>query len=226
MAGRSPEPIVIPAWAWKREETRRILQERDISGLLRFAQRYSGASQTRLAAATGIAQGRISEILNGRKRVTSFDVVERIADGLGMPDQARMLFGLAPLNLAIPTGDGAPAAAPTARLSPPSVEEKEDRVKRRQFISLAGTGIAATAGALDSADRIAAALTRYTAPTTAHTPRHHRRGTDQGRTRSQDRLPGMPLQRGGPATSHPAGPARRHLRANMTELVERAGIAA
>lgn len=170
MAGRSPEPIVIPAWAWKREETRRILQERDISGLLRFAQRYSGASQTRLAAATGIAQGRISEILNGRKRVTSFDVVERIADGLGMPDQARMLFGLAPLNLAIPTGDGALAAAPTARLSPPSVEEKEDRVKRRQFISLAGTGIAATAGALDSADRIAAALTRYTAPTTAHTP--------------------------------------------------------
>lgn len=172
MAGRAPEPIAIPVWAWKREEIRRILQERDIAGLLRFAQRYGGASQTRLAAATGIAQGRISEILNGRKRVTSFEVVERIADGLGMPDQARMLFGLAPLNLAILTGDSTAATASTAQLSPPSVEEeeKEDRVKRRQFISLAGAGIVATAGSLTGADRIAAALTRYTTSTTAHGP--------------------------------------------------------
>lgn len=170
MAGRAPEPIAIPAWAWKREEMRRILQKRDVAGLLRFAQQYGGASQTRLAAATGIAQGRISEVLNGRKRVTAFEVFERIADGLGMPDQARMLLGLAPLNLAILTGDSAPATAPTARLPLPSVEEKEDRVKRRQFISLAGAGIAASAGSLAGVDRIAAALTRYSAPTTAPAP--------------------------------------------------------
>lgn len=163
MPGRALEPIGIPAWAWEREETRRILGDRDVPELLRFAQQYGGASQTQLAAATGIAQGRVSEILSGRKSVTAFEVFERIAEGLNMPDPARMLFGLAPQNLALLTGDSTTAAAP--RVPAASVEPvgKEDSVRRRDFVGLAGSTLfqTAAAGPLVGLDDIAAALTRY-----------------------------------------------------------------
>jgi transcriptional regulator with XRE-family HTH domain len=162
--GRAFEPIDIPAWAWSRDQTRELLRERDVAGLLRFAQQYGGASQTRLAAATGIAQGRVSEILNDRKSVTAFDVFERIAGGLAMPDTARMLFGLAPLNLAVLTGDLAPTGTPGPPAVPPSVEAsgQEDHVKRREFVGLAGASLfQAATGPKIGLEDIATALTRY-----------------------------------------------------------------
>lgn len=87
--------VVVPGWAWARPEVRRALGERDVSALLRAAQRYTGASQSRLAAAVGVGQGRVNEIIRGRRTVAQLDVLERIADGLSMPDAARQLFGLA-----------------------------------------------------------------------------------------------------------------------------------
>lgn len=95
MPRRSWEGITIPAWAWERQETQLILRERDIAGLLRLAQAH-GASQTRIASVTGIAQGRVSEILSGKRTVSSLRLIERIADGLGMPASSRLVFGLAP----------------------------------------------------------------------------------------------------------------------------------
>ena len=95
MPRRSWEGITIPAWAWERQETQLILRERDIAGLLRLAQAH-GASQTRIASVTGIAQGRVSEILSGKRTVSSLRLIERIADGLDMPASSRLVFGLAP----------------------------------------------------------------------------------------------------------------------------------
>ncbi|GAA0978005.1 hypothetical protein GCM10009551_015550 [Nocardiopsis tropica] len=95
LPGYSWEKITIPARSWERKETQRVLRERDIAGLLRLAQAH-GVSQTRIASATGIAQGRVSEILSGRRTVSSLQLIERIADGLDMPDPSRILFGLAP----------------------------------------------------------------------------------------------------------------------------------
>jgi transcriptional regulator with XRE-family HTH domain len=63
--------------------------------LFRYAQQYAGVSQARIAAAVGMAQGRVNEIINGRREVSCLDVYERIADGLLMPDDARHLLGLA-----------------------------------------------------------------------------------------------------------------------------------
>jgi transcriptional regulator with XRE-family HTH domain len=54
----------------------------------------TGASQTQVGAAVGLDQGYVSRIVAGR-RVTSIEVLERIADGLSMPDIARRLLGLA-----------------------------------------------------------------------------------------------------------------------------------
>lgn len=92
--------VEIPASAWERPQTQEILRDRDFAGLLGLA-RTHGASQTRIAAVTGMAQGRVSEILAGRRTIDSLHVIERIADGLDMPDQARTLLGLAPQS-----GDG------------------------------------------------------------------------------------------------------------------------
>ncbi|TQN28679.1 hypothetical protein FHX37_4039 [Haloactinospora alba] len=173
MAGKAFEPITIPSWAWKREETRRILRDRDMAGLLRFAQKYGGASQTKLATVTGIAQGRVSEIMNGHKNMTAFGVIERVADGLDMPDPERMLLGLAPQNPEIRTGEN--ASTPTDMSTPvqPSVEifAEEDRVRRRDFVGLAGSAaVQAATRPPTGIDAIARTLTRYTCASSTSSP--------------------------------------------------------
>ncbi|WP_308122109.1 helix-turn-helix transcriptional regulator [Streptomyces sp. TRM70350] len=93
--GTALEPIQLPDWAWERAEVRQALRARDIGAVFRHAQQYAGASQTRIATATGMTQARVSEIISGRREVSRLDVYERIADGLHMPDDARHLLGLA-----------------------------------------------------------------------------------------------------------------------------------
>ncbi|WDO09980.1 helix-turn-helix domain-containing protein [Streptomyces murinus] len=89
------DPIELPNWAWERAEVRQALRARDIGAVFRHAQQYAGASQARIATATGMTQARVNEIINGRREVSRLDVYERIADGLHMPDDARHLLGLA-----------------------------------------------------------------------------------------------------------------------------------
>ncbi|MGV9537717.1 XRE family transcriptional regulator [Streptosporangium sandarakinum] len=96
------DPIEIPADVWNRDESREILKNRDVAGLFNLAVKYGGASQVRISTATGISQGRISQIIRRQRQVTDLEVYERIATGLGLPDHARMLFGLAPLGIASP----------------------------------------------------------------------------------------------------------------------------
>lgn len=64
-------PIAIPSRVWEREDTRRVLTSRDIAGLLRIAQQHTGASQHRIAIAVGMSQGRVNELMNKRRRVTT-----------------------------------------------------------------------------------------------------------------------------------------------------------
>src|SRR5262245_53268158 len=62
---------------------RLALAARDIAMVFRLLQRV-GISQRRIAAFTGKSQGEISEIIGGRQ-VMAYDVLARIADGLGVP---------------------------------------------------------------------------------------------------------------------------------------------
>jgi hypothetical protein len=73
-----------------RDDMRTALAARNIAGVYRILGRH-GVSQRRIAAMTGQSQSEISEILRGR-RVVSYDVLVRIADGLGIP---RGYMGLA-----------------------------------------------------------------------------------------------------------------------------------
>lgn len=75
---------------WRRTDMRAALAARDISGVFKLLQRM-GVSQRHIAALTGQSQSEISEILAGRQ-VVSYDVLTRIADGLGIP---RGTLGLA-----------------------------------------------------------------------------------------------------------------------------------
>jgi predicted XRE-type DNA-binding protein len=87
----------LPQAFWDAPETTRALHERDVQTLLRLVH-TSGISQQRIAAAVTLQQGRVSEIIAGRRSVSAFEVVERLAAGLCMPDPARAALGLAPAD--------------------------------------------------------------------------------------------------------------------------------
>ncbi len=88
------DPLHVPAGLWARDDLRQVLRRRDIGGLFRLVTQETGTSQTQLGAAVGLEQGYVSRVIAGRK-VTSIEVLERIADGLAMPDDARHALGLA-----------------------------------------------------------------------------------------------------------------------------------
>ena len=94
MAHQALDPLRVPPEFWNRDDVRHALRERDISALFQLVRRHTGASQTQLGIAVGLEQGYVSRVIRGR-RVMAIDVLERIADGLGMPDRPRTLLGLA-----------------------------------------------------------------------------------------------------------------------------------
>jgi tetratricopeptide (TPR) repeat protein len=71
-----------------------------MGALFKLVRQYTGLSQTRIGTAVAIGQGRMSEIVNGARHVAATHVFERIADGLNMPDSARILLGLTPRHAA------------------------------------------------------------------------------------------------------------------------------
>lgn len=75
---------LVAAALLERPELRTAVASRDMTALYRLLQR-NGFSQRRIAALTGQSQSEISEILKGRRKISSYDLLVRIADGLGVP---------------------------------------------------------------------------------------------------------------------------------------------
>jgi transcriptional regulator with XRE-family HTH domain len=63
---------------------REALAYRDVVAVYRILQRY-GMSQRAIAARTGQAQSDVSDILLNKRRVTSYEVLARIAEGFQIP---------------------------------------------------------------------------------------------------------------------------------------------
>jgi tetratricopeptide (TPR) repeat protein len=97
------DPPAIPAGFWERADVRQALRNRDMGALFRLVRQYAGMSQIRIGTAVGLGQGRTSEIVNGLSEVAATHVFERIANGLDMPDSARVLLGLTPRQAAART---------------------------------------------------------------------------------------------------------------------------
>jgi len=92
------EPLRIPDDLWRRDDVRQALDCRDIGRLFQLLHKYAGASQTRIGIAVGMAQATVSMYMSGTRVVTAIDVLERVAQGLAMPDEALVRLGLAPSN--------------------------------------------------------------------------------------------------------------------------------
>jgi transcriptional regulator with XRE-family HTH domain len=100
------------------DEVRAVLAARDIGALYRLMKRL-GASQRQIAGLTGQTQSEVCEILSGRQ-VLNVRVLERIADGFGIP---RAWMGLS-------YGESGPGLTSVA-------EEWSEEVKRRVLIAAA-----------------------------------------------------------------------------------------
>lgn len=68
------------------------LARRDLGAVVRIFRKWTGASQTGIGALVGMPQPHISELERGGRHITTLDLFERFADGLGIP---RNLLGLA-----------------------------------------------------------------------------------------------------------------------------------
>jgi hypothetical protein len=165
MPGRATHRITVPDSLWRHPEMRKALADRDAGVLFQLVKQYTGASQTQLAIACDTTQGKISSYMKktGAAQVEKLEMWERIVDGLGMPDEARMTLGLAPRSFR--GSGGGPQPPPPivirprddpADLAPPAFsasldidlsddlsaeEEDEDPVRRRTFTRLAGAGL-------------------------------------------------------------------------------------
>jgi tetratricopeptide (TPR) repeat protein/predicted XRE-type DNA-binding protein len=97
------DPPSIPPAFWERPNVCQTLRKRDMGMLFALLHEHAGLSQTRIGTAVGLGQGRVSEVINGIRGIRGAKVFERIADGLDMPDHARILLGLAPRQITAAT---------------------------------------------------------------------------------------------------------------------------
>lgn len=159
------DPIHVPDHVWARH--RDALATRDVGALFHLARRYAGASQNRISMVTGIPQSRVCALMNRKAgSVVHIEVLHHIADGLNLPDDARVLMGLAPRHphhrADYPAGPGATrphGALDTATaLLPWETDGWEDPVERREFLhatagtAVLGAGPSATPGRVGEAD--------------------------------------------------------------------------
>jgi hypothetical protein len=140
---------------WAHPAMLSALAGRDLGMVLRLVRDHAGWTQTVISGRTGIAQSQVSPIMAGSRRVTTLERMERIADGLGMPDESRMTLGLAPISAGMETPGGR-----TRCTCGTAGETGECSMHRRKFLTAAGS-ILATAAVADPAE-IASVVRRRT----------------------------------------------------------------
>ena len=118
-------PIALPDSFWHRPDVSAALASKDMGELFSLLHHKAGITQTRIATATGLTQGRVSAIIRGKQQVWTLAVYTRIADGLNMPEQGRILLGVAT----------EPSAAPPGHEPMPSEGRKQQRELLRQIAS-------------------------------------------------------------------------------------------
>jgi tetratricopeptide (TPR) repeat protein len=90
------DPPEIPPGFWQRTDVRDALRNHDMGALFKLLKQHAKLSQIRVGTAVDLSQGRVGEVINGTRRIAGLHVFQRIADGLDMPDDARLLLGVSP----------------------------------------------------------------------------------------------------------------------------------
>lgn len=96
------DPRAVSLAFWRQDEVQTALARHDVGALFRmFLASHSDCTQTQLALLTEHDRSEISNLVRGTRsgRIGDIDVLTRIADGLQMPDEARVLAGLAPASV-------------------------------------------------------------------------------------------------------------------------------
>jgi transcriptional regulator with XRE-family HTH domain len=142
-----------PEWwryaAWDGRPLHAVLHEHDIAGLFGFLE-ARGWSPSAIAAVTGLSANRVRAIRQGRRRVTSYQELERLAVGL---DIHRGLLGLA---FAVPDSVAMPELRVWLAADP---ADTVDDVRRRSALALPTLAAAAAATAVvEPWNRLAYAL--------------------------------------------------------------------
>ncbi|MGH3897136.1 MAG: helix-turn-helix domain-containing protein [Pseudonocardiaceae bacterium] len=133
-------PEQIDPAMWSRPDLWLVFTTHDIGGLYRILKDDAGLAQRQIGALTGQTQSEVSEILKGRQ-VIAYDVLVRLADGLGIPPER--------MGLSWWGADGSwygpsDAYSKGANVAGPL---EGDEMLRRQFQRLLGLGAAAAFGA-------------------------------------------------------------------------------
>jgi hypothetical protein len=85
-ARRSGYPLTIPDRLLHSEDMKRACKRRDFSEIFRLVNRRAPASYAAIAAAvTKMTSARVGDVIRGDRGIRSVAVMERIADGLGIP---------------------------------------------------------------------------------------------------------------------------------------------
>jgi len=141
------ERLSTPLSFWSRAEVLHALEDHDAGALFRLIRQYCGASQQAIGVAVELAQPHVSRIMSGRQQMTALQSWQRVADGLGMPNEARRMLGLADARSVYVGGNsrsGASAAASGDLWSAARTVEDiaeitlKDLMKRREALTIGG----------------------------------------------------------------------------------------
>ncbi|MEU0091835.1 hypothetical protein [Kribbella sp. NPDC006257] len=95
------DPKAVPSSFWRGRDVQAALARRDIGALFRsYLSAFDDCTQTQLALLTEHDRSDVSNWVRGARhgQVSDIGVLTRIAEGLRLPDTARMLMGLAPAD--------------------------------------------------------------------------------------------------------------------------------
>ncbi|MET8624669.1 hypothetical protein ABZW30_13085 [Kitasatospora sp. NPDC004669] len=151
-----PGALVLPAGFLDDPNVVAALQTRNFATVFAAA-KAAGVSYNHIAEACSMKAERVSLVARGDATVTSFEAIERIADGLGIPGR---FLGLAPRRWEKP--------APTGSTEQPHEPSAVDPVKRRMALkALIASGLSTVAlGHLaDARHTLDAALAGHSTPT-------------------------------------------------------------
>ncbi|GAA0600172.1 hypothetical protein [Streptomyces crystallinus] len=91
-ARRSGYPLTIPGALLQGEAMRQACLTRNFQEIFRLVNRRTGSSHAAMAAAIGkMTSSRVSDIIRGVRGIRGREVIERVADGFGIPGE---MFGL------------------------------------------------------------------------------------------------------------------------------------
>jgi tetratricopeptide (TPR) repeat protein len=94
----APGSINYPDGFLDRPDLHQALRQRDFGEVFRLICQYTGLTQSQLGALIDMSQSRISTYIRTPKRLTSAAVLERVIDGLNLPDHLRAMAGLPPVG--------------------------------------------------------------------------------------------------------------------------------